>query len=101
MSVSPRVAIPLVLLHLPLKQGLKQTSFRTFPETRVYVLLHLPLKQGLKLQDKQQREELVETSSFTSSIKTRIETGIDDFGGVSFHFVLLHLPLKQGLKLRI
>ena len=37
-------------------------------------------------------------SSFTSSIKTRIETTVGLFIYDFYFFVLLHLPLKQGLK---
>ena len=37
-----------VLLHLPLKQGLKLNPKISFQEAANIVLLHLPLKQGLK-----------------------------------------------------
>ena len=63
----------LVLLHLPLKQGLKLVLGMTEQVQKITVLLHLPLKQGLK------HSTFLSTycdivSSFTSSIKTRIET---------------------------
>ena len=96
-------------------------TFSHFVNYYIKVLLHLPLKQGLKLS-----EDIMlvtqKTGSFTSSIKTRIETGRNDteryfFGDSSFTSsiktrietsfvsiihtirmqVLLHLPLKQGL----
>ena len=38
-------------------------------------------------------------SSFTSSIKTRIETSLEPTEDEVLPYVLLHLPLKQGLKL--
>ena len=62
------------------------------------VLLHLPLKQGLKPGEGDQNWIYTPKGSFTSSIKTRIET----YPELTSHFVdqkvLLHLPLKQGLK---
>ncbi len=71
--INPRTSH--VLLHLPLKQGLKQGKLFTVNKLVHCVLLHLPLKQGLKL-----------ICSCNSSNSSRP--------------VLLHLPLKQGLKLR-
>ena len=64
------------------------------------VLLHLPLKQGLKLSQIQSGSMGV-NCSFTSSIKTRIETAGKFIALEVKAGVLLHLPLKQGLKLII
>ena len=70
-----RLLCQLVLLHLPLKQGLKQWQNVKDDTDVIFVLLHLPLKQGLK-----------------QASQTEISFRVGE--------VLLHLPLKQGLKLK-
>ena len=63
----------LVLVHLPLKQGLRQGEYPLNHDGFVNVLVHLPLKQGLRRKQTSCFITLILRTS-ASSIKTRIKT---------------------------
>ncbi len=87
-----------VLLHLPLKQGLKPELIRFFPIIRLRSFTS-SIKTRIETPWSIRSGNWFELCSFTSSIKTRIETLSMLLEPSPSTLVLLHLPLKQGLKL--